>query len=306
MMSSGCAHQAAADGEHLLLAARHGAGELRPCARRAAGTCANTSSHRLLRAGARARQHRAHLADSPAPSGWGTPGGLRRPGRCRGRRCACDSSAGDVALPLKRMRPDARLLDAGDGADQRGLAGAVGADDGDDLALRHLERYVARAPARRRRRDRGSRPQSIRPRSPRRDSTRAPPDRAPPPAGVPRAMTSPWCSTTDVLRERHHRAHHVLDQQDGEPFGAVEARGTPRPSGRTRSGRRPAITSSSSSSLGRVASARATSSRLRSGRVSEEAGRCAFESEVAAFSRMEARDAARRGDAALLVQRARR
>ena len=26
----------------------------------------------------------------------------------------------------------------------------------------------------------------------------------------------------DVLRERHHRAHHVLDQQDGEALGAVD------------------------------------------------------------------------------------
>ncbi len=37
-------------------------------------------------------------------------------------------------------------------------------------------------------------------------------------------------------------------------------------------GRRPAITSSSSKSFGSVASARATSSRLRSGSVSVEAG----------------------------------
>src|SRR3954454_8483214 len=41
-------------------------------------------------------------------------------------------------------------------------------------------------------------------------------------------------------------------------------------------GRNPAITSSSSSNFGRVASARATSSRLRSGNVSERAGRSGF------------------------------
>ena len=43
--------------------------------------------------------------------------------------------------PLKRMRAlgDARIVDAveaGDGAQQRALAGAVGAEDADDLALR--------------------------------------------------------------------------------------------------------------------------------------------------------------------------
>ena len=38
------------------------------------------------------------------------------------------------------MRPGARPLDAGDGADQARLAGAVGADDGDELALLHVER----------------------------------------------------------------------------------------------------------------------------------------------------------------------
>ena len=45
-------------------------------------------------------------------------------------------------------------------------------------------------------------------------------------------------------------------------------------------GRRPAITSSSSSSCGAVASARATSSRLRSGKVSDFAGRVALVEQV--------------------------
>ena len=35
-----------------------------------------------------------------------------------------------------------RPVHAGDGADERGLAGAVGADDGDDRALVDLERDV--------------------------------------------------------------------------------------------------------------------------------------------------------------------
>ena len=63
---------------------------------------------------------------------------------------------------------------------------------------------------------------SIRPRSPRRGSIRAPPGRARSPAGAPRAITSPWCSTHDVLRQRHHRAHHVLDQQDGEALARLQ------------------------------------------------------------------------------------
>ena len=38
------------------------------------------------------------------------------------------------------MRPRARFVHAGDGADERGLAGAVGADNGDDGALLDVER----------------------------------------------------------------------------------------------------------------------------------------------------------------------
>jgi hypothetical protein len=35
-------------------------------------------------------------------------------------------------------------------------------------------------------------------------------------------MTSAVVQHDDVLRERHHGAHHVLDEQDREPLGAVE------------------------------------------------------------------------------------
>jgi hypothetical protein len=47
--------------------------------------------------------------------------------------------ARDVAA-LERDAPGARALDAGDRADERGLARPVRADDGDDLARGHLER----------------------------------------------------------------------------------------------------------------------------------------------------------------------
>src|SRR5581483_6543012 len=47
--------------------------------------------------------------------------------------------AGDV-LAVEYHAPARRPLDAMDGADQRALAGAVGADDGDDLARVDAER----------------------------------------------------------------------------------------------------------------------------------------------------------------------
>ena len=40
------------------------------------------------------------------------------------------------------MRPARRPVHAGDGADERGLAGAVRADDGDDRPFGDLERHV--------------------------------------------------------------------------------------------------------------------------------------------------------------------
>ena len=58
----------------------------------------------------------------------------------------------------------------------------------------------------------------------------------------------------------------MLDQQDVSPVPALSSRRKPTMTS-TSVGRRPAITSSSSSSLGSVASARATSSFLRSGKV---------------------------------------
>ena len=50
-----------------------------------------------------------------------------------------DGQRGDVA-PLKRTRPRARRREAHDGADERGLAHAVAAEDGQHLARRHAER----------------------------------------------------------------------------------------------------------------------------------------------------------------------
>ena len=41
-------------------------------------------------------------------------------------------------------------------------------------------------------------------------------------SGVPWAMISPWCITITLTRQRHHRAHDVLDQQDGDAAPRVE------------------------------------------------------------------------------------
>src|SRR4029079_18087811 len=49
----------------------------------------------------------------------------------------------DIAQPDTATRG---LQHAGNGADQRCLAGAVGADDSDDGALRHFERHVVERP----------------------------------------------------------------------------------------------------------------------------------------------------------------
>src|SRR6185295_15984968 len=135
----GAAHQAAADGEHLLLAAGERAGELVVAflEAREHGEDVVESSFRLA---ARAREEAADLEVlEHAQAGEDLPplGDLADAEVAGDMRLA----AGNV-LPLELDFPGAGLLDAGDGADERGLAGAVGADDGDDLALRHLERNV--------------------------------------------------------------------------------------------------------------------------------------------------------------------
>ncbi len=47
--------------------------------------------------------------------------------------------AGDIGAAIENAAAG-RLQHAGDGADQRGLAGAIGTDDGDDRAFLDLER----------------------------------------------------------------------------------------------------------------------------------------------------------------------
>ena len=53
------------------------------------------------------------------------------------------SGPGSVTgLPLNSTSPESGAIEAGHQIDQRGLAGAGEADDGDEFALRHLERHV--------------------------------------------------------------------------------------------------------------------------------------------------------------------
>ena len=75
----------------------------------------------------------------------------------------------------------------------------------------------------------------------------------------------------DVLGEAHHGLHHVLDHQDGDA-ARRGSRWMTATMSRDLGGLRPAITSSSSSSFGSVASARASSSRLRPATVRSRPG----------------------------------
>ena len=182
------AHQAAADRQHLLLAARQRAGRLPLRARPARGNIASTRSRFCVAPRARARQHRAHLE---------VFGNRQRRENLPALGHLADAEIADaMARPagdIGAAEQDAaarRPQHAGDGADQRGLAGAVGADDGDDRALldverhaverlrvavEHIEVFDARASHAPPRRDR------IAPRR----------DRARPPRGVPSAIAAP-------------------------------------------------------------------------------------------------------------------
>src|SRR5262249_37896387 len=133
----GRAHQATRDREHLLLAARERSGRL-------ARTFAQDREHRqhalaiLLTQAARARQQRAHIEvfgnaerREYLPALGHLPNAEIADAEAR--------PAGDVLIAIKDA-PAARPDHATDGADQRGLARSVGADDRHDRALVDLER----------------------------------------------------------------------------------------------------------------------------------------------------------------------
>ena len=198
-----------------------------------------------------------------------------------------------MSLAAEADAARAGRLDAGDGADQARLAGAVGADDGDQLALPRPKRDAVQrlrvaveeievfdcedhAPP------------------PRRGSIRARPDRASLRRGAlsddlavvqdDDALDSAMTARMTCSISRMVRPARVEVAEEGHHAGP------------SRSGRSPAITSSSSRMRGPVASARATSRRLRSGSVSEDAS----------WSRLAARPSCSRTCVGLLAGLARR
>ena len=110
---------------------------------------------------------------------------------------SCEGSAVEIGLPSKVMRAAAGSIDAGDGAQRRRLAGAVGADMRHQLALANFEgdafhRLRSRRSKRARRAGRRRRSGSRRPGCiGRRDTPRSPVGLPRISPGVPSAMTRP-------------------------------------------------------------------------------------------------------------------
>ena len=126
-------HQAAPDGQHLLLAARQRAGALRHAARAGAGRCANTRSQiaaRLRPAAAIAAEieifAHAHVREDAAA--------FRHMDQAARRRSPAGVAPVDALRRRSGSSPAPRPQHAGDRAVERRLAGAVGAEHGDDLA----------------------------------------------------------------------------------------------------------------------------------------------------------------------------
>ena len=136
----GRGHQRAADGQHLLLAARQQAGVLRPAlpqdrevrvhllhvARHAVAVAAGVGAHQQVVVHRQQREHFAPLGHVREPL-------LHDEGRVAG---------GDV-LALEVHAALARVDDARDGLEDGGLACAVAAQHGGDLALFHLQADAA-------------------------------------------------------------------------------------------------------------------------------------------------------------------
>ena len=169
------------------------------------------------------------------------------------------------------MRPARGALDAGDGADQARLAGAVGAHDGDELALAGPQSRCRRAPVRRRRTDRVLSTSSDQSRTrllargsirARRGSRR---HLAP---ARPQAITSPWCRTITCADSAITARMTCSMSRMVRPSLALSSRRTRDhvvDLGRAQAGHHLV----EQQQRGPVASARATSSRLRSGSVRE-------------------------------------
>ena len=95
----------------------------------------------VLPRAARARGSMAPISRFSATDSSETPGALPPPGRCRDRR-RDGSASRQYPSPRKTIRPRGRGSMPAMRPDQRGLARAVGADDGDDRALFDVERHA--------------------------------------------------------------------------------------------------------------------------------------------------------------------
>ena len=126
-------HQRAADRQHLLLSARQRAGRDRRASRPAPGT-----SRRPRRDRARCRHRgasRRQAADCRRRRAARTPAALPAPARCRRARARAARACGSACRRNMIVAAPNRLH-AGNRAQQRGLAGAVAADQRDHLARR--------------------------------------------------------------------------------------------------------------------------------------------------------------------------
>ena len=126
-------HQAAADREHLLLAARQRAGALAPAARRGAGRCRTRA-----RGSARAVRGRGGSSRGRGFRRTVMLGKMRRPSGTwiRPRATIADGCARSIGCCSKRIAPRHGRSTPRDRAVERGFAGAVRAEHRDDLARR--------------------------------------------------------------------------------------------------------------------------------------------------------------------------
>ena len=105
--------------------------------------------------------------------------------------------------------PGARADAAGDGVDQRRLAGAVRPDDAEQLAGADRERH---APQRGRRAVRDLEVAHLKHAAAPRGTRSSTAGSLHHLGGAPSASSTPWLKHDDAVGQRHHRAHHVLDE----------------------------------------------------------------------------------------------
>ena len=134
------AHQGAAHGQHLLLAAGKGAGAL-PAALLQTGEQTVHPFKVFLGFGLILAQVCADLQIFQHSQVGKHPAALRRHGNAAGNDLV--DGLAQQFLPVPQNGAALCLYKAGNGAHQGGLACAVGTDQGNDLAVRHVQRHTA-------------------------------------------------------------------------------------------------------------------------------------------------------------------